>query len=45
MEGEDARHITRVMRSRPGDQFIVSDGISREARVEIEEIGAKVSLL
>ncbi|MNW25232.1 Ribosomal RNA small subunit methyltransferase E [compost metagenome] len=41
VEGEDARHIARVMRSRPGHQFIVSDGISREALVEIEEIGAE----
>ncbi|WP_106768367.1 RsmE family RNA methyltransferase [Paenibacillus faecalis] len=36
--GEDARHITRVMRGKPGDTFIVSDGVSREALVKIEHI-------
>ncbi|GAB6990679.1 16S rRNA (uracil(1498)-N(3))-methyltransferase [Paenibacillus pini] len=36
--GEDARHIAKVMRSKPGDSFIVSDGIAREAIVEIESI-------
>ncbi|WP_422660314.1 16S rRNA (uracil(1498)-N(3))-methyltransferase [Paenibacillus sp. EC2-1] len=36
--GEDARHITKVMRGKPGDTFIVSDGISREALVEIESL-------
>lgn len=25
--GEDARHIGRVMRSKPGDKLIVSDGV------------------
>ncbi|MHA0855762.1 RsmE family RNA methyltransferase [Paenibacillus sp. CMAA1364] len=34
--GEDARHITRVMRGKVGDKIIVSDGISREAIVELE---------
>ncbi|WP_301624642.1 16S rRNA (uracil(1498)-N(3))-methyltransferase [Paenibacillus apis] len=33
--GEDARHISKVMRSKPGDQFIVSDGASRDALVKI----------
>jgi 16S rRNA (uracil1498-N3)-methyltransferase len=33
--GEDARHIGRVMRSKPGDKLIVSDGISREVLAEI----------
>ncbi|NMO94845.1 16S rRNA (uracil(1498)-N(3))-methyltransferase [Paenibacillus lemnae] len=37
--GEDARHITKVMRGKPGDTFIVSDGVSREALVEIQKIG------
>lgn len=36
--GEDARHIGKVMRSKPGDEFIVSDGISREALVKIVSI-------
>ncbi|MFI2857419.1 RsmE family RNA methyltransferase [Paenibacillus sp. JSM ZJ436] len=36
--GEDARHISKVMRGKPGDVLIVSDGISREARVAIESL-------
>lgn len=36
--GEDARHIGRVMRSKPGDKLIVSDGVSREVLVEIKTI-------
>ena len=38
--GDDARHITKVMRGRLGDKLIVSDGASREAMVEIESIEA-----
>src|SRR5690606_31744160 len=38
--GEDARHIGKVMRSKPEDKLIVSDGIAREALVEITEIEA-----
>ena len=37
--GEDARHITKVMRGRPGDQFYVSDGVTREVLAAIKEIG------
>lgn len=37
--GEDARHIAKVMRGKPGDKLIVSDGVSREALAEITEIG------
>jgi len=36
--GDDARHITKVMRGKLGDKFIVSDGESREALVGIEEM-------
>ncbi|WP_438346890.1 16S rRNA (uracil(1498)-N(3))-methyltransferase [Paenibacillus sp. FA6] len=36
--GEDARHITRVMRGKAGDKIIVSDGLSREAVVELESL-------
>lgn len=36
--GEDARHISKVMRGKPGDKFIVSDGHIREALVEIDVI-------
>lgn len=39
LTGEDARHISKVMRGKPGDKLIVSDGVSREALVEIEVIG------
>ncbi|GGF78418.1 ribosomal RNA small subunit methyltransferase E [Paenibacillus albidus] len=35
---EDARHIAKVMRGKAGDKLIVSDGVSREALVEIERI-------
>lgn len=40
--GEDARHIARVMRGKPGDKLIVSDGVSREALVEIAAINEGV---
>lgn len=40
LTGEDARHISRVLRGKPGDTFFVSDGVSREALVTIENIGA-----
>lgn len=36
--GEDARHIGKVMRCRPGDQLIVSDGATREVLGEIHSI-------
>lgn len=35
IDGEDARHIAKVMRGKAGDKLIVSDGVSREALVEI----------
>ncbi|WP_410515121.1 RsmE family RNA methyltransferase [Paenibacillus sp. BR2-3] len=38
IDGEDARHITKVMRGKTGDKLIVSDGVSREALVEIANI-------
>lgn len=37
LAGEDARHAVRVMRMKPGDECIVSDGVSREARVVIRD--------
>lgn len=40
--GEDAHHISKVMRSRPGDQFIVSDGVSRDALVELVSIESQM---
>lgn len=39
--GEDARHIGKVMRSKPEDKLIVTDGNAREALVEIVEIEAQ----
>lgn len=38
IDGEDARHIAKVMRGKPGDKLIVSDGIAREALMEIAVI-------
>lgn len=38
IDGEDARHIAKVMRGKAGDKLIVSDGVSREALVEIAQI-------
>ncbi|MCA0754605.1 16S rRNA (uracil(1498)-N(3))-methyltransferase [Paenibacillus sp. N4] len=35
--GEDAYHAVRVMRTKPGDKFIVSDGESRTALVAVRE--------
>ncbi|WP_018756754.1 RsmE family RNA methyltransferase [Paenibacillus terrigena] len=38
--GDDAHHISKVMRARVGEKFIVSDGASQEALVEITDIEA-----
>ncbi|WP_379135132.1 RsmE family RNA methyltransferase [Paenibacillus sp. sgz500958] len=38
IDGEDARHIAKVMRGKEGDKLIVSDGVAREALVEIARI-------
>lgn len=38
LDGEDARHIAKVMRGKAGDKLIVSDGVSREALVAIASI-------
>lgn len=38
LSGEDARHAARVMRMKPGDEMIVSDGAGREALVSVTEI-------
>jgi 16S rRNA (uracil1498-N3)-methyltransferase len=37
--GDDAHHITNVMRARVGDSIIVSDGASREALATISDMG------
>ncbi len=42
ISGEDARHISKVMRGKGGDKLIVSDGLSREALVEITAIESGV---
>ncbi|CAG7639485.1 Ribosomal RNA small subunit methyltransferase E [Paenibacillus solanacearum] len=39
IQGDDAHHIIRVMRAKPGDAFIVSDGESREAIVKVRTVG------
>ncbi|TMV19208.1 16S rRNA (uracil(1498)-N(3))-methyltransferase [Paenibacillus thermoaerophilus] len=36
--GDDAHHIARVMRARPGDKLIVSDGSGREALVVLSAV-------
>ncbi|USB34439.1 RsmE family RNA methyltransferase [Paenibacillus sp. YPG26] len=38
ISGEDARHIARVMRGKAKDKVIVSDGVSKEAIVELQTI-------
>lgn len=38
INGEDARHISKVMRGKVGDKIIVSDGLSREALVELDSL-------
>ena len=44
LSGEDAHHMTRVMRMKPGDEVIVSDGQSREARVVLTSVdGSEVT--
>ena len=37
--GQDVRHITKVLRMRPGDQLIASDGRDRDWLCEIAETG------
>ena len=36
ISGQDAHHLKHVMRTKPGTQFLVSDGEAREALVELE---------
>ncbi|UUZ85485.1 16S rRNA (uracil(1498)-N(3))-methyltransferase [Paenibacillus sp. P26] len=36
--GDDAHHLTRVMRAEPGDEVIASDGVDREALVRIRTL-------
>ncbi|MCZ8518702.1 MULTISPECIES: 16S rRNA (uracil(1498)-N(3))-methyltransferase [Paenibacillus] len=36
--GDDAHHLIKVMRARPGDECIVSDGVSREALVRLHTL-------
>jgi len=38
LDGEEAHHLIRVMRARPGDRIIVSDGERREALAELTRI-------
>lgn len=39
--GDDAHHLIRVMRAKPGDTCIVSDGNSREALVRLRAVDAQ----
>lgn len=38
LRGEDAHHMVKVMRMKSGDEVIVTDGVSREARVALKEL-------
>ncbi|MFD0682685.1 MULTISPECIES: 16S rRNA (uracil(1498)-N(3))-methyltransferase [unclassified Paenibacillus] len=37
--GDDAHHLIRVMRAKVGEKIIVSNGVNREAIVQINELG------
>ena len=37
--GQDVRHITKVLRMRPGDRLVASDGRDRDWLCEIAETG------
>ncbi|MCR8631443.1 16S rRNA (uracil(1498)-N(3))-methyltransferase [Paenibacillus radicis (ex Xue et al. 2023)] len=37
--GDDAHHLIRVMRAKVGEKVIVSNGVNREAIVQINELG------
>lgn len=39
IEGEEAGHISRVLRKKAGDHFLVTDGIGKGYKAEIVEIG------
>ncbi|MCZ8511159.1 16S rRNA (uracil(1498)-N(3))-methyltransferase [Paenibacillus filicis] len=38
ISGDDAHHLSRVMRAEPGDEVIVSNGLDREALVRIRTL-------
>lgn len=38
LRGDDAHHLTRVMRASPGDKVIVSNGVDRESAAEVIEL-------
>lgn len=40
--GQDARHLIRVLRAKPGDEIICCDGLGRSARVKITRLGREV---
>ncbi|MGN7453575.1 16S rRNA (uracil(1498)-N(3))-methyltransferase [Paenibacillus pasadenensis] len=40
LRGEDAHHMVKVMRMKAGDEVIVADGVSLEARVVLRELSA-----
>ncbi|MFD0672100.1 16S rRNA (uracil(1498)-N(3))-methyltransferase [Cohnella sp. GCM10027633] len=39
LEGDDARHLSQVMRAKPGDKFIACDGTGREAVANVVTVG------
>lgn len=38
LQGDEARHCSRVMRARPGDEIELFDGVGRSARATIESV-------
>lgn len=45
LHGEDAHHITKVLRYRPGDVILISNGVSIHGSAVIEEIGAREKVI
>ncbi len=41
ISGQDAKHISKVLRLRAGDPVTVSDGVSRSYRIELEAVSDK----
>ena len=42
---EDMKHLVKVLRARPGDKVVISDGVSTEYLTEIREIGESEVIL
>jgi 16S rRNA (uracil1498-N3)-methyltransferase len=42
-DAQESRHLARVLRLRPGDTIVASDGAGREYTVRLEALGARVT--